>query len=115
MRMPVLRADCAPEIDLLTLIRPCALSTGAGRPTWNLVISNVPGPNFPLYLAGSKMLHWYPVSFVNDGSGLNITVHSYNGMIDIGLLSCRELVPELWSVMDYLSEAADELMAAAVT
>jgi WS/DGAT/MGAT family acyltransferase len=83
------------------------------RPLFNLVVSNVPGPNFPLYLAGSKMLHWYPVSFVNDGSGINITVHSYNGQLDFGLLSCRELVPELWSVMDFVSESLDELIAAA--
>ena len=83
------------------------------RPIFNVTISNVPGPNFPLYLAGSKMLHWYPVSFVNDGAGLNITVHSYNGRLDFGLVSCRELVPELWSVMDLISDSVDELMAAA--
>ena len=83
------------------------------RPIFNLVVSNVPGPNFPLYLAGAKMLHWYPVSIINDGAGLNITVHSYNGLLDFGLLSCREVVPDLWGVMDHVSAAMSELVDAA--
>jgi hypothetical protein len=50
-----------------------------GRPTWNLVISNVPGPQFPLYLAGARLQANYPVSVITDGMGLNITVMSYMG------------------------------------
>ena len=66
----------------------------------NLVISNVPGPRDPLYSAGSKMLHYYPVSTIVDGQGLNITVQSYLDTLDFGLVSCRELVPDLWDMVD---------------
>jgi diacylglycerol O-acyltransferase / wax synthase len=86
-----------------------ALATsGAGRPTWNLVISNVPGPQFPLYLAGARLVANYPVSVVTDGMGLNITVMSYNGAMDFGLVSDRDQMPDLGLLMGWL---ADELEA----
>jgi hypothetical protein len=85
------------------------------RPLYNLIVSNVPGPNHPLYLAGAKMSAFYPVSSVADGAGLNITVQSYMGSLDFGLVSCRELVPELWSIVDFLEEALAELVEAART
>ncbi|HEX2384044.1 MAG TPA: wax ester/triacylglycerol synthase family O-acyltransferase [Acidimicrobiales bacterium] len=66
----------------------------------NLVISNVPGPREPLYAAGSKLLHYYPVSTIVDGQGLNVTVQSYLDTLDFGLVSCRELVPDLWDMLD---------------
>jgi len=66
----------------------------------NLVISNVPGPRQPLYAAGSRLLHYYPVSTITDGQGLNITVQSYLDSLDFGLVSCRELVPDLWDMLD---------------
>ncbi len=71
---------------------------------FNVVISNVPGPQFPLYGIGAKLVSNYPVSAINDGVGLNLTVQSYNGSLDFGLVACRELVPDLWDVMDYLRE-----------
>jgi diacylglycerol O-acyltransferase / wax synthase len=83
------------------------------RPLYNLIVSNVPGPNHPLYLAGAKMSAFYPVSSVADGAGLNITVQSYLGSLDFGLVSCRELVPALWSLVDHLEEALAELVDAA--
>jgi hypothetical protein len=64
-----------------------------------VLISNVPGPRQPLYLAGAKMLHYYPVSTVTDGMGLNLTVQSYLDVLDFGLVSCRELVPDLWDLL----------------
>ena len=70
----------------------------------NLVISNVPGPRQPLYVAGARLKHFYPVSTVTDGQGLNITVQSYLDMLDFGLVSCRELVPDLWHVLDLCLE-----------
>jgi WS/DGAT/MGAT family acyltransferase len=66
----------------------------------NLVISNVPGPRQPLYAAGSRLLHYYPVSTIVDGQGLNVTVQSYLDSLDFGLVSCRELVPDLWDMLD---------------
>ncbi|HEY2814683.1 MAG TPA: wax ester/triacylglycerol synthase family O-acyltransferase [Acidimicrobiales bacterium] len=70
------------------------------NPPINLVISNVPGPREPLYAAGSKLLHYYPVSTIVDGQGLNVTVQSYLDTLDFGLVSCRELVPDLWDMLD---------------
>ena len=52
----------------------------------NLVISNVPGPRQPLYAAGSRLLHYYPVSTIVDGQGLNVTVQSYLDTLDFGLV-----------------------------
>jgi diacylglycerol O-acyltransferase / wax synthase len=79
-----------------------------GRPTWNLVISNVPGPQFPLYLAGARLEANYPVSVVTDGMGLNITVMSYCGHMDFGIIADRDQIPDLWNVMEWLQ---DELAA----
>ena len=72
------------------------------NPPANLVISNVPGPRFPLYAAGARLLHYYPVSTIVDGQGLNITVQSYMDTLDFGLVSCRELVPDLDNLADYI-------------
>jgi diacylglycerol O-acyltransferase / wax synthase len=82
------------------------------NPPVNLVISNVPGPREPLYLGGAKLKHYYPVSTVVDGQGLNVTVQSYLDSLDIGLVACRELVPDLWHVVDLFVDAIDELFKA---
>jgi diacylglycerol O-acyltransferase len=90
-----------------------ALSTSnPGRPTWNLVISNVPGPQFPLYCAGARLEATYPVSVITDGMGLNITVMSYRGHLDFGIVADRDQMPDLWSLIDWLREALDELRPA---
>ncbi|MCU1681377.1 MAG: acyltransferase [Amycolatopsis sp.] len=83
---------------------------GATAPVVNLVVSNVPGAQFPLYQGGARLLANYPVSAITDASGgLNITVMSYNGQLDFGLVACRELIPDVWNIIDYLHEALDEL------
>lgn len=82
-----------------------------GRPTWNLVVSNVPGPQFPLYMAGARLEAQYPISVVTDGMGLNITVMSYCGHLDFGIVADREQMPDLWSVAEWLREALTELQA----
>jgi WS/DGAT/MGAT family acyltransferase len=84
-----------------------------GRPIWNLVISNVPGPQFPLYCAGARLVANYPVSVITDGMGLNITVMSYCGHLDFGIVADREQMPDVALLMDWLAEALDELMATA--
>ena len=81
----------------------------AGRPAWNLVISNVPGPQFPLYLAGARMEAHYPISVITDGMGLNITVMSYCGRLDFGIVADREQMPDVWSLIGWLGEALEEL------
>jgi WS/DGAT/MGAT family acyltransferase len=66
----------------------------------NVVISNVPGPREALYFAGAKLDAYIPVSTISDGVGLNITVHSYENRLDFGLISDRELIPDLWHLVD---------------
>jgi diacylglycerol O-acyltransferase / wax synthase len=85
------------------------LATGPGRPAWNLVVSNVPGPQFPLYMAGAKLEANYPISVVTDGMGLNITVMSYLGQLDFGIVADREQMPDVWSLIGWLSDALDEI------
>ena len=78
------------------------------RPTWNLVVSNVPGPQIPLYCAGALLEAIYPVSVIMDGLGLNITVMSYNGSLDIGIVADRDVMPDIGMMIRWL---ADELEA----
>jgi hypothetical protein len=66
----------------------------------NVTISNVPGPREALYFAGAKMDNYIPVSIVTDDMGLNITVHSYLDRLDFGLIASRDLVPDLWDMVD---------------
>lgn len=76
----------------------------------NLIISNVPGPQFPLYLGGCRVLGCYPVSVISDLSGgLSITVLSYDGRLDVGILVCPDLVPDAWKLIDYMRDALTEL------
>jgi diacylglycerol O-acyltransferase len=91
------------------------LSLAASRkPIWNLIISNVPGPQIPLYLAGSEMKAIYPVSAIVDGAGLNVTVFSYCGHLDFGVIADREQVPDVWKIIDYLAESLQEHKAASI-
>ena len=80
---------------------------------FNLFISNVPGPNTPLYFAGAELLACYPVSSLVDGQGLNITVMSYRGNLYFGLVACRVLVPDLDVMAGYLRDELDALTSAA--
>jgi diacylglycerol O-acyltransferase / wax synthase len=84
-------------------------TSGAGRPTWNLVISNVPGPQFPLYLAGARLEANYPVSVITDGMGLNITVMSYDGHMDFGIVADRDQMPDVAKLMEWLPEELELL------
>jgi diacylglycerol O-acyltransferase len=73
-------------------------------PPFNITISNVPGPNTPVYLCGARLLAHYPVSVVTDGQGLNITLIGYLGQLHFGLISCRELVPDIEALAAYLTD-----------
>ena len=87
-----------------------ALATSSvGRPTWNVVVSNVPGPQFPLYSCGARLVANYPISAVTDGLGLNITVMSYDGHVDIGIVADRDQVPDVWTLLDGLDSSLTEL------
>ncbi|HSR83380.1 MAG TPA: wax ester/triacylglycerol synthase family O-acyltransferase [Streptosporangiaceae bacterium] len=111
-------------VDQVSGFWPPALTARAARvvfatgvlhrlPPFNLCISNVPGPNVPVYLCGAKLLAHYPVSVITDGQGLNITLVGYLGQLHFGLVSCRELVPDIDALADYLVEELDVLLKAA--
>lgn len=78
-------------------------------PVANVVISNVPGPQVPLYLAGALLKTYYPVSIVVHGVALNITVESFNGSLDYGLTACRKALPDVRDLAAYMREAHEEL------
>ena len=73
----------------------------------NVAISNVPGSAQPLYLAGARMLDYYPVSIAVHGVGLNITVQSYMGQLCFGLIACRRAVPDVRDIAQQMKRAFD--------
>jgi diacylglycerol O-acyltransferase / wax synthase len=80
-------------------------------PVHNLVVSNIPGPQVPLYLLGCQVKAMYPLGPIFHGSGLNITVMSLSGKLDVGLISCPELLPDLWAMADDFAVTIEELLA----
>ncbi len=83
------------------------------RPIANLVISNVPGPDFPLYLAGAELQSGFPLGPVMDGMGINITIMSYQGILYWGIHASPDTIPRLWSLTAAVPLALDELLLAA--
>ncbi|BBY44215.1 WS/DGAT/MGAT family O-acyltransferase [Mycolicibacterium celeriflavum] len=79
-------------------------------PIHNVVISNVAGPDTKLYAMGAEMKSLYPLGPIFHGSGLNITVMSLSGKLNIGLISCRKLVNDLWTLADRFEEELAELV-----
>jgi diacylglycerol O-acyltransferase / wax synthase len=83
------------------------------RPLANLIISNVPGPDSPLYLGGSQLLGMFPLGPVMDGMGLNLTIMSYQDVLYWGLASDARAVPRLWDIAAAIPAALSELLQAA--
>jgi WS/DGAT/MGAT family acyltransferase len=79
----------------------------------NVLISNVPGPPMQLFMAGARMLHYFPVSIPYHGSALNITVQSYAGLLDFGLTACRRVLSqdESYELIAHLKKALEEIEA----
>jgi diacylglycerol O-acyltransferase / wax synthase len=77
----------------------------------NLVISNVPGPAVPLYLAGAQMTSFHPLSIIVHGIALNITVQTYAGHIDFGIICCKQAVPSARSIAKAIETSFKELQA----
>lgn len=75
----------------------------------NVVISNVPGPAQPLYLAGARMLSNWPTSIVVHGLALNITVQSQGGRLDFGLMADGVAMPDVREVADAIAITFDDL------
>ena len=82
-------------------------------PLFNVVVSNIPGPDVPLWWAGARVVGMYPLGPILEGVGLNVTVVSYSGTLYVGVVGCRELVPEVDHVGRLLGEAFAELCKAA--
>lgn len=80
------------------------------KPPHNLVLSNVPGPQEQLYFLGGRVDAMYPLGPLIAGAGLNITVMSLNGRLGVGLISCPDLVPDLWELADTFPAALKELL-----
>ncbi len=76
-----------------------------------MTISNVPGPSFPLFLAGARLAGMYPLGPIPEGVGLNMTVMSYCGTVYFGLNACRETVPRVAEFPKMLEESLEELVA----
>jgi diacylglycerol O-acyltransferase / wax synthase len=82
-------------------------------PLSNLIISNVPGSPVPLYFAGAKLASFYPVSIVVHSMALNVTVQSYAGRLDYGLIACRRAIPDITVLGDYMLAEHQVLLAKA--
>ena len=96
------------------LMAPMLLSqipgaAGRVRPAFNLAISNVPGPEQPLYFRGYRMDSYFPLSIPFLGYGLNITVVSYVDTLNFGFIGCRDTVPHLQRLAVYSRDALEEL------
>ncbi|GLE54058.1 putative diacyglycerol O-acyltransferase [Mycobacterium montefiorense] len=80
------------------------------RSAYNLILSNVPGPQDQLYFLGCRVDAMYPLGPIIGDAGLNITVMSLNGELGIGLIACPDLLPDLWGVADAFPDALKELL-----
>jgi hypothetical protein len=76
------------------------------------VISNIQGPRVPLFAAGARMATYWPLSIVEHGLGLNITVVSYAGAMGFGFTTARSAVPDAGELSAGLQAALAELVAA---
>jgi diacylglycerol O-acyltransferase len=81
---------------------------------FNVLISNIPGPDVSLWCAGARLVALYPVGPLADGVGLNVTVLSYTGTLYVGILGCRGLVPEVDRLAYLVSDALSDLIKVAV-
>ncbi|MEY2447866.1 MAG: diacylglycerol O-acyltransferase / wax synthase [Acidimicrobiaceae bacterium] len=81
------------------------------RPPINLVVSNVPGPRDPLYVAGARMEGIYSVGPILEGIGLNVTVWSYCDQLNVGVIACREHITDPHEITDGMAAALDELLS----
>jgi diacylglycerol O-acyltransferase len=80
---------------------------------YNLIVTNVPGPQFPLYMLDARLLHAYPLVPLFENQGLGIALFSYDGQLCWGLNADRDLVPDLQALADDIVESFTELRAAA--
>jgi diacylglycerol O-acyltransferase len=80
---------------------------------FNLIVTNVPGPQFPIYMLGREMLTFFPIAFLPKGHALAIAIMSYNGAIDFGLLGDYDALPDIDTFADGIEDGIAQLKAAA--
>jgi diacylglycerol O-acyltransferase len=100
-------------LDVVPPLLAKALVDRVMLPRINIAVSNVRGPDHDMYLAGAKAMCFYPVSIPADGAGLNFTGISYNGVMWVSMVSCRDMVPDPNFMLACMQAAWDELLAAA--
>ena len=107
-------AQLAARAVLGAVFRLVANSPPIGNPVHNLIISNVPGPQAQLYFLGCEVEAMYPLGPLFHGCGLNVTAMSLNGKLNIGVICCPDLLPDLWRMVDDFDVALEELLECAV-
>ncbi len=103
---------------LIALAARVITSAGLGRrtaPPVNVIISNVPGPPFPLFVAGARLESLVPLGPLLIGIGLTVTVFSYGEHVDFGFMTCPELAPDVARLAERVPLALEQLEAAAAS
>jgi WS/DGAT/MGAT family acyltransferase len=86
------------------------LASGFSRRLFNVVVTNVPGPQYPLYAAGAQMLECYPVVPLSKGQGVSVGLTSYNGGVYYGLNADRDTMPDIDVLAQCIEESLGELV-----
>jgi WS/DGAT/MGAT family acyltransferase len=100
---------------LATFVFPRMVRPFVKRPSYNVIVSTVPGPRRPLYRHGARLVHMISMGPLIEGMGINFTGWSYAEEMTIAVMSCREHAPDLWDVTGDLRASLDELLAARAT
>jgi diacylglycerol O-acyltransferase / wax synthase len=85
---------------------------GRVPPLWNVIVSNVPGPPVPLYVAGARLIGLYPIGPVYEGLGLNVTVLSRESFLDVGIVACLDLLSDVDALAALLGPELEALARA---
>jgi hypothetical protein len=80
---------------------------------FNLLVTNVPGPQFPLYVLGREILEAYPIAFLPENHALAIAIMSYNGQMNFGLLGDFDAVSDIESIGDSIQDELGKLVTLA--
>jgi len=109
-----LMTDISQHVPSATQVLAARLITrvGTGARVCNLFVSNVPGPQVPMYMAGAKQVSNYAMAPLNNGMGLFIATPSYNGIITFGVTTTREIMPDIAFFVECLNAAFNDLLNA---
>lgn len=98
---------------IVTLGVPRMARPFIGRPSYNAIVSSVPGPEVKLYRHGAQLVHMISMGPLVEGIGVNFTGWSYAGEMAVAVMACREHAPDIWELAGALRTSLDELVAAA--